>query len=160
MCVQGCASFPFRSLLSSAHPSTSDVRKAGLHVKLGARRSGGHTELPARSGLFCFLNNKSKFQLTVGPACRFFLDSEESLLCCLRGASAPFLSSQCLPPGLSRKEVLLSLHQRLRGGGELLPRVQLPGGGGQGIRYLLTPPLWPHLMPLWSSPASPGSLPG
>lgn len=129
MCVQGCAIFPFRSLLSSAHPSTSDFRKAGLHVKLGARRSGGHTELPARGGLFCFLNNKSKFQLTVGPACGFFLDSEESLLCCLRGASAPFLlSSQCLPPGLSRKEVLLSLHQRLRGG-----RSCCQGSSSQGV---------------------------
>ena len=153
MCVQGCGIFPFRSLLFSTHPSTSAFRKAGLHVKLGARGSGGHTELPAGSGLFCFLNNKSKFQLTVGPACGFFLDSEESLQCYLGGASAPFLlSSQCLPPGLSRKE--------MAGREELLPGVQLPGGGGQGIRYLLTPPLWPHLMPLWSSPASPGSLPG
>lgn len=42
--------------------------------------SSGHTELPARSGLFHFLNSKCVFQLAIGPAGGVLLELAESLL--------------------------------------------------------------------------------
>lgn len=145
-------------------------RDAGLQVRhpvlgeWGDGWSSGHTELPARSGLFHFLNSKCMFQLAIRPACGVFWDWKRLCFTDSEGPSRPLLPLHTVPASSSEQAAscCFSLCRRGRGWGDGEQR-----GRAEGRLLLrgptdcsLTPHLWPHQMPLRSSPASPRSLPG
>lgn len=145
--------FPLRSHLCSARPSTSDFRGAGLHVTLGTPGEGGRLasrsgSTPSRKWSSRFLRSKCPFPLALRSACGL---SWKMLLCCLGRASAPFRPFLPEPASFSEAAgswVFTPSGKRPWAEGSLLPQREARDARPPASH------LWPHRMPLRSSPAS------
>lgn len=98
MCVQGCTTHPFGSLLSSATPAPLTSGRQDCTSSSGRRETGVTPSC-------CFLSSQAEFEPTVRPARGHALDSEDSSL----HSACPLVSAAGKP--------LLSLHRRPRGEG-------------------------------------------
>lgn len=164
---------PFRNHLSSARPGTSWVQRRRT---VGQAR--GRWESGVMAGLQVTLSSRPEVGFSISSITRVCFSQPLVLqvefswnwqnLCSTDSEGPPlpfFLSTQCLPPCLSRQEAAIS--PCVGGEGEQRQQARqepAPAGsdcsGGRGVEHPPTPRLWPHQMPLRSSPASPGSLPG
>lgn len=112
MCIQGCATHPFRSLLSSASPAPLTSGRQGCASSSGRGETGVTPSC-------CFLSSQAEFEPTVRPARGLALDSEDSSLFTMPAPWSQRQESHCFHfiGGL--------------GVGELLPEVPLPGVGAR-----------------------------
>lgn len=112
MCVQGCATHPFGSLLSSASPAPLTSGRQDCASSSGRGETGVTPSC-------CFLSSQAEFEPTVRPARGLALDSED-----------PSVFTVPAPGAQRRESHCLHLTADL-GVGELLPGVPLPRLGAR-----------------------------
>lgn len=140
MCVRGCATLPFGSLLSPASPAPLTSGRQDCVSSLGRGETGVTPSC-------CFLGSQAEFEPTVRPAPGLALDSEASSLFTVPAPWSQQQESHCF-------HLIRDL-----GVWGTAARGPAPGGGGQGNGHLLTHTPRANLLPRRSLPASPGSLP-
>lgn len=113
MCVRGCATLPFGSLLSPASPAPLTSGRQDCASSSGCGGAGAMLSC-------CFLGSQAEFEPTVGPAPGLALDSEDSSLFTVPAPWSQRQESHCF-------HLIGDL-----GVGGTAARGPAPGGGGKG----------------------------